>query len=674
MSSDERNPVEELAEEFAERHRRGEQPSIDEYTARYPQWASEIRELFPALLVMEKLKPAGNDATGPFGAESTQPMPVLQTKRLGEFVLVREIGRGGMGVVYEAMQESLGRRVALKVLPGGAHVNATYLERFRREARAAAKLQHANIVAVHGTFETDGVHYYAMQYIEGQGLDRVLNDLRRLRGTTSEACTIHAVSAAHGLLTGNFTIVDAGSGNKGQSAPHTAADATLVSPMLPGGFHTGVAKMGLQVAEALAYAHEQGVLHRDIKPSNLMLDARGTVWVTDFGLAKAEDNNDLTGTGDIIGTLRFMAPERFDGQSLPQSDLYSLGLTLYELLTFRPAFDEPNKGRLIDKVLHESPIPPRQVDRSIPRDLETITLKCMAREPSDRYASARELADDLQRFLSDQPIKGRRISWLERSWRWCRRNPAVVGLSLIVVALLGVLLFQLTGKPPKPPAPGSTADLALPDPGPLQNFRGRNHESIYFRVVGDLNTRGYLWGTDIYTDDSLLKSVVVHAGILRSGEEGIVKVTILPGQDSYVGSIRNGITSGSWEAFEGSYRVEATGLKGRRITPRLPAGAVVRPDPGVLSGIRANEGDVFYVEIVGQQGNSIWGTDIYSDDSPISTAVLHAGVLKPGDRGIVKLTILPGQQSYEGSTRNGIMSQSYGPWQRSYKIESLPDE
>jgi tetratricopeptide (TPR) repeat protein/WD40 repeat protein len=200
----------------------------------------------------------------------------------------------------------------------------------------------------------------------------------------------------------------------------------------------GVARIGVQVAEALTYAHKQGILHRDIKPSNLLLDAQGTVWITDFGLAKAEGTDELTHTGDIVGTIRFMAPERFEGKSLPQSDVYALGVTLYELLTLRPAFDDTNKAKLIGKVVHDPPLPPRAIDPRIPRDLETVVLKCLAKEPRGRYASAEAVAEDLQRFLADRPIWARRASNAERTWRWCRRNPLVATLSAVLLLVLTV--------------------------------------------------------------------------------------------------------------------------------------------------------------------------------------------------------------------------------------------
>jgi tetratricopeptide (TPR) repeat protein len=207
-----------------------------------------------------------------------------------------------------------------------------------------------------------------------------------------------------------------------------------------------VAWVGVQVAEALAYAHRQGILHRDVKPANLLLDAQGTVWVTDFGLAKEEGSGALTGAGDVVGTLRYLAPERFDGCSCPRSDIYSLGATLYELLTLRPAFDEPDRARLVERVTRGRLPRPRQLDGRIPRDLETIVLKALAREPADRYPTADALAEDLRRFLLDRTIQARRAGLLERAWRWCRRNRTVAVLlaaALVLAAGLGVLALLL---------------------------------------------------------------------------------------------------------------------------------------------------------------------------------------------------------------------------------------
>jgi len=443
-SSAERNPVELLAEEFADRLRRGETPSLSEYLEKYPQHAKQIRKLFPALVMMEQFKPAAGDLTGDHvsaGPEEAQPPECL-----GDYRIVRMVGQGGMGVVYEAEQLSLGRHVALKVLPSAALLPPTFLERFQREAKAAARLHHTNIVPVFGVGESNGIHFYAMQFIHGQGLDKVLADVRRLRQQPVNAVPAEA-SVAQSLLTGRFmppttAALEEPVGHISPLAPTSVGEPHSSSALSAGGpegeYCRGVARIGVQAADALAYAHRQGIFHRDIKPSNLLLDLQGTIWITDFGLAKAEGTDDLTHPGDIVGTIRYMAPERFDGLSLPQSDVYALGLTLYEMLTLRPAYDDPNKAKLIERILHEPPTPPRQLEPRITRDLETVVLKCLAKDPSERYATAEALTEDLRRFLTDRPIRARRSSALERGWRWCRRNPTVATLTGVVLLLLTI--------------------------------------------------------------------------------------------------------------------------------------------------------------------------------------------------------------------------------------------
>ena len=485
-SSADRDILGRLAEQFAERHRRGEHPSVSEYTSRYPDLADEILDLFPALMMMEQLKPGEADPTGSLAGEVPRGKML---ERLGDFRILREVGRGGMGVVYEAEQESLGRHVALKVLPAHALSDPKLLARFRREAKAAARLHHTNIVPVFGVGDHNGVPYYVMQFIQGMSLADVTRELRRLQRPAAEAISeaepdrchaigrpgeVSAMDFARALLTGRFAPAEpvasgadrsrtlAGSHLTASTEPvaqdtsstapshgHTPLDESSPSAVrLPGTselamqsgssrpYWRGVARIGLQAAEALAYAHGQGTLHRDIKPSNLLLDLQGTVWVADFGLAKATDSEDLTQTGDVLGTLRYMAPERFRGQSDTRGDLYSLGLTLYELLALRPAFDETDRERLIRQVTDANPPSPRKLNPEVPRDFETIVLKAIDRDPSRRYRSAEELAEDLRRFVDDRPIQARRVGMAERTWRWCRRNPALAGTTAALIALL----------------------------------------------------------------------------------------------------------------------------------------------------------------------------------------------------------------------------------------------
>jgi WD40 repeat protein/serine/threonine protein kinase len=458
-SSAEQQLLNDLAEEFADRQRRGERPSLSEYTDRYPHLAGQIRELFPALVMMEQVRPATADVTGAY--DGPAGMAGGRLERLGDYRIVREVGRGGMGIVYEAEQISLGRHVALKVLPAAALLDPKRLRRFEREAKAAARLHHTNIVPVYGVGEDGGLHYYVMQFIPGLALDEVLAELRRLRqgraAAPADGRTADASAAAQALLTGDFS-VDSPARRASQGPPSPArpagegrspADSSVHLPGQSEGsaltdtgraYWQGVARIGVQVAEALAYASDQGILHRDIKPANLLLDGRGTVWVTDFGLARAAaDTDNLTHTGDMVGTLRYMAPERFRGAGDARSDIYGLGLTLYELLTLRPAFPEGDRNRLIEQVVHAEPAPPRRLNPAVPPDLETVVLKAIDRDPARRYPTAAALADDLRRFLEDRPIRARRVSARERLWRWCRRNPVVAALAaaLALVFLLG---------------------------------------------------------------------------------------------------------------------------------------------------------------------------------------------------------------------------------------------
>ncbi len=473
-SSDNRNPVEALAEEFLDRHRRGEPATPEEYALAHPELADEILALFPSLLIMEDL---GGDAGGRTSSLVTEAGKAVgaTTGRLGEFRLLREVGRGGMGVVYEAEQESLGRRVALKVLPANMLTDPKQVRRFEREARSAARLHHTNIVPVFGVGQHEGTHFYVMQFIQGQGLDAVLEELKRLRTARSASPATRApgepasrlsgqqtaADIAQSLVTGRFAAGRANcepvtgsatlpwTGPLDVPAPGLSPSAWVSSsgsghsgvssfPESDRRFAHGVARIGVQVAEALAHAHGQGILHRDIKPSNLLLDRDGNVWVADFGLAKAVGTDDLTHTGDIVGTVRYMAPERFHGAGDVRADIYALGLTLYELLALRPAFEEKDRASLIRQVTQEDPPRLRKLNRAVPADFETIIHKAIAREPGQRYASAKALADDLNRFIEGRPIQARRVSGSERAWRWCKRNPWLAGLSAaLLLALVG---------------------------------------------------------------------------------------------------------------------------------------------------------------------------------------------------------------------------------------------
>ncbi len=467
--SSDRDPIEELAAEFTERCRRGEQPSIEEYASKHPSMADDIRELFPMIVQVEAAKQSDTSWSGPRPA-GFAPAP----ERLGDFRIIRELGRGGMGIVYEAEQESLGRRVAIKVLPDRHLSSPTRRERFEREARTAAALHHTNIVQIFGVGQQDGHPYFVMQYIRGVGLDaifarlasrtmvprsdrirrsrlgigsldlvQVARELLNSRGSpirqtgSATPSTRESPAASAGVLAGLPEHAPDAAGGPVENHPAAASPAGQIEEYSDElAYWRSLARLFAQAADALSFAHSQGVLHRDIKPANLLLDAEGMLWVTDFGLAKTDEYRELTQTGDVIGTLCYMAPEQFEGKGDQRSDIYSLGITLYEMATLRPAFVQEGRSGLIRAILREPLFPPRRLCPSMPCDLETVILKAAARDPQHRYASAAELRDDLLRFVEDRPVQARRVSAAEKLWRWSRRNPALATTTALTLALL----------------------------------------------------------------------------------------------------------------------------------------------------------------------------------------------------------------------------------------------
>ena len=502
LPEDERHPVDQLAEEFSERIRAGESPQIEEYCASYPEHADMIRAVFPSIQMVERAS-AREDQHRRSGSSNSGSASILSMPQtLGDFQIIREIGRGGMGVVYEAMQKSLKRHVALKVISSLIAGSEKQLRRFRREAESAASLHHSNIVPVYGIGEDHGLKYYAMQLIDGVTLAAIVHQLRcvptpeaRTPNNTatvanSDVRTPDAESPSRRFgsndavlqLLGTMSSIDVQALHQSGlsvdlseefSEPSDRLAATRIQPNDQGGdqiaatqvdstqhentddadvlrppekvglnqsYFRNIARLIGDVANAVDYAHRQGILHRDLKPANLILDRDGTIWVADFGLARQADLEGVTQTGEIVGTLRYMAPEQLRGEADVRTDLYALGLTLYELLALKPAVAAP----MVLGGQDRQPTPPLRTSRpEIPADLETITLKACMVEPERRYQSAREFEADLRRFLEDRPIHARRVTPVERLWRWSKRNPQIASLSAATLFLLFTIVIIL---------------------------------------------------------------------------------------------------------------------------------------------------------------------------------------------------------------------------------------
>jgi eukaryotic-like serine/threonine-protein kinase len=452
--SSDANPVlDELIEEFASRLHTDEPIDPEAFISLHPEQAEALQQMLPVMQVLAGLDHSIGD--GEAGARSNDNQTPLG--QLGDFRLLQQIGRGGMGIVYEAQQISLGRRVALKVLPFAGTLDSKQLQRFKNEAHAAALLHHTNIVPVYYVGCERSVHFYAMQLIEGRPLSSLVRELRRQAGLdpTDEKhppehpahesfeslsqgpVSDHAVSP-HLPATVPCLIQPDLSSESGLQMPSTPPVAALSTSgsIKTQAFFRSVANLGVQAADALEHAHEMGVIHRDIKPGNLLLDVRGNLWVTDFGLAQFQNRTGPTLTGDLVGTLRYMSPEQALAKRVDldhRTDIYSLGATLYELLTLHPVFDGRDRQELLRKIAFEEPRAPRRLNASIPADLETILLKTLFKDPHGRYASAKEMADDLRRFLQDEPIRARRPTLVQKAAKWSRRHRVVVTATVLAL-------------------------------------------------------------------------------------------------------------------------------------------------------------------------------------------------------------------------------------------------
>jgi tRNA A-37 threonylcarbamoyl transferase component Bud32 len=375
-----------LLDAYLEQLQAGARPDREAILRDHP----ELQSTLACLDALESFAPPDDSGGEGPAADDAEPSEEAMPRDFGDYELLHEIGRGGMGVVYRARQRGLDRSVAIKMILASHLASAEHVRRFQDEARAAAGLRHPHIVHIHEVGQCHGQHYFTMEYIEGMSLAE-----RIARGPTD---------------------------------PQDAA------------------RLVRTVARAVHHLHEHGIVHRDLKPSNILLDSEGQPYVTDFGLAKFfTADSRQTATGVIAGTPSYMAPEQASGQGAqvgPATDVYSLGVILYELLTGQPPFRRENPLDTLLMVLGSEPVPPRQLQRRIPRELEWVCLKCLSRSPADRYASAEALADELNRFLKGEVLQARAPGLAHRLWSWARRKPALASRLATLGAFYLVDLFN----------------------------------------------------------------------------------------------------------------------------------------------------------------------------------------------------------------------------------------
>lgn len=416
------NPrVDAAFEEFVERCSNNERVVVDDFLSRH----SDIRDLLePRLRAFFKVRSDLDRAAGPSHCS-------VKGREIGDFVLLREIGSGGMGSVYEAEQHSLQRKVALKLLPFVHSLNPRQVARFRREAEAAAALQHPGIVPVHAVGEKDGTHFLVMDLVDGWGLDRVIGMLRE-----REAKSLYGANAYD--VIGSCIFTESRDSRTSRAGTANAWNRSILE---------WAVDLAAATAEALQHAHENGVVHRDVKPSNILVTRNGRPVLVDFGLACREGSRSVTLTGEFVGTPYYASPEQARSENIPQdyrTDIYSLGVTLYELLSLRVPFEGKTRQEVVNKILTHEPPSMRKSNPSLPRDVETVVFKAMEKDPGRRYASAADLAEDLRAFRENRPIRAKPAGLPTQAVKFAKRHRAMTaGIMLILISAM-ILITYLT--------------------------------------------------------------------------------------------------------------------------------------------------------------------------------------------------------------------------------------
>ncbi len=433
-----------ILEDLAARWDAGEPIDIEAVCRQYPELADEIRACAASLHFLRMVRSSCDGSSG----DRTELAP---GERFADYQIVRELGRGGMGTVYEARHLLLDRLVALKVLSGPSVRLEQARRRFLREARTAANLHHTNIVPIFDVGEADGVCYYAMQLIHGDPLDDVIDALRAAEQLRSQRT--RSIGDAQSLSDVEEDASPVADPEKRRSVlTRLKAFPDLLAGIQTTAYYRAIAQLIAQVARALDYAHRRGVIHRDIKPSNLLLDPQGILWISDFGLALRTEgfqfDSNHSAARDLVGTPQYMSPEQVlpKGRTLDHRvDIYSLGATLYELATLRPMIDGPNTLSILAAIVSERPPAPREVNPFVPRDLDAIIRKATAKDPDQRYRSAAEFAEDLERFARWEPTVARPLGPAGRLVRWCRRQPllaTVIAAAIVSVTTVAAVAYR----------------------------------------------------------------------------------------------------------------------------------------------------------------------------------------------------------------------------------------
>ena len=558
--------IEKLFGQYVDRLNAGEPVLPDEVLFDHPTCGQELIETLQAFLSVGDSPPADLSRV-PLGT-------------LGDYTLRRQIGRGGMGVVYEAWENSMDRRVALKVLPAGMAADDRAVMRFVREARLAGKLNHPNVVGVYGMGVKEQTPYYAMEFVEGKTLAQIL---QRLKEAKSEAETLFG---------------------KKEEVRYFAT----------------IAEVFAAVADGLQHAHSKGVVHRDIKPSNLIFDSKGCLRILDFGLAHLEGQASLTISGDVVGTPLYMSPEQARRKKIPvdhRTDIYSLGATIYEMLTWRPPFMGEDHQDTLSQIIEQDPWPLRRLNPSIPRDLETIVLKCLRKDPKARYQTAEALACDLRGFARGDPIEARPWSRWRVLARWMWRNRVRVGAAVVMPALL-LLLYLLS-----PTEEITTRRLLTSQDMDLNNFldmrpspdgrqiaysRMGTDGSLCVRDLESGTTTQLMTGEFTYTGDDGPVWSPDGKRIAYCGEQGVLKIVDVASKTSSIPKGTEGLKLTPWD-----WSPDGNSLLCAKL------------DEGVPSIVSLSLGDGAITTLVSGRVNRPWGAVFSRDGRYIAYSAIENG-------------------------------------------------